>query len=157
MEFRKLYLIKTSFSSILEKIKNILVPLDGSFTSQKGFKLALTLAKSLNAKITAINVIRFSNGFQFPVSSEIKQIHAKSAEKIISDAQKIAKKEKIPFIGKIVKADNIGGEIVKFSKTKKTDMIIIGSRGPYPGSETFLGSVANYVLHKTSIPITIVK
>ena len=106
MEFRKLYLIKTNFSSILEKIKNILVPLDGSFTSQKGFKLALTLAKSLNAKITAINVIRFSNGFQFPVSSEIKQIHAKSAEKIISDAQKIAKKEKIPFIGKKDRFDN---------------------------------------------------
>jgi nucleotide-binding universal stress UspA family protein len=141
----------------LKKIKNILVPLDGSSTSQKGFNLAIMLAKSLDAKITAINVIRFSNGFQFPVSSEIKKIHIKSAEKIISDAQRIAKKEKIPFVGKIVKGENIGGEIVKFSKTKKINLIIIGSRGPYPGSETFLGSVANYVLHKTNIPITIIK
>ncbi len=119
--------------------------------------MAITLAKVLNAKITAVNIIRFSNGFQFPVSSEIKQIHTKNAEKIISDAQKIAKKEKIPFIGKIIKGDNIGGEIVKFSKSKKIDLVIIGSRGPYPGSETFLGSVANYVLHKINIPITIIK
>ena len=141
----------------MQKIKNILVPLDGSPASHKGFNLALTLAKSLDANITAVNVIRFSNGFQFPVSSEIKKTHVKSAEKIISDAQRIAKKEQIPFVGKIIKGENIGGEIVKFSKSKKSNLIIIGSRGPYPGSETFLGSVANYVLHKTSIPITIVK
>ena len=141
----------------MKKIKNILVPLDGSSTSLKGFNLATVLAKSLDAKITAINVIRFSNGFQFPVSSEIKQIHAKSAEKIISEAQRMAKKENISFIGKIVKGDNIGKEIVKISKTRNIDLIIIGSRGPYPGSETFLGSVANYVLHKANIPITIIK
>ncbi len=141
----------------MKKIKNILVPLDGSSTSLKGFNLAIVLAKSLDAKITVINVIRFSNGFQFPVSSEIKQIHVKSAENIISEAQKIARKESISFIGKIVKGDNIGKEIVKNAKTKNMDLIIIGSRGPYSGSETFLGSVANYVLHKANIPITIVK
>ena len=141
----------------MKKIKNILVPIDGSSTSQKGFNLALMLAKPMYAKIIAINVIRISDSFQFPVSSEIKQNHVKSAERIISDAQKIAKKEKIPFVGKIVNGDNIGREIIKFSKTKKSDLIIIGSRGPYPSSETFLGSVANYVLHKTSIPVTIVR
>lgn len=141
----------------MQKIKNILVPLDGSSTSLKGLNLAIVLAKSLSAKITAINVVRFSNGFRFPVSSEIKQIHAKSAEKIISDAQRIARKENIPFIGKIVKGNNIGKEIVKISKARNIDQIIIGSKGPYPGSEIFLGSVANYVLHKSSIPITIIK
>jgi len=141
----------------VQKIKNILVPLDGSQTSQKGFELALMLAKKLDAKIIAVNVIRFSNGFQFPVSSEIKQMHVRSAEKIISDAQRIAKKEKIPFVGKIAKGNNIGNEIIKFARIKKSDLIIIGSRGPYPSSETFLGSVASYIIHKASIPITIVK
>ena len=141
----------------MQKIKSILVPLDGSKISQKGLRLALTLAKSLDAEITGINVIRFSNGFQFPVSSEIKQIHVKNAEKIILEAQKTAKKEEIPFVGKIIKDSNIGNAIVKFAKNKKINFIIIGSRGPYPGSETFLGSVANYVLHKTNIPVTVVK
>lgn len=141
----------------MKKIKNILVPIDGSSTSLKGFNLAIVLAKSLEAEITVVNVIRFSNGFQFPVSSEIRQIYAKSAEKIISDAQRKARKENISFIGKIVKGDNIGKEIVKISKIKNIDLIIIGSRGPYPSSETFIGSVANYVLHKTNIPITIIK
>ena len=141
----------------MQKIKNILVPLDGSSKSLKGLRLAITLAKSLDSKIIGINVIRFSNGFQFPVSSEIKQIHTKSAENIVTEARKIVVKEKIPFIGKVVKGNNIGNEIVKFASTRKINIIIIGSRGPYSGSETFLGSVANYVLHKTKIPIVIVK
>ena len=141
----------------MKKIKNILVPLDGSKTSLKGLNLAVTLAKSLGAKISVLNVIRFSNDFQFPVSSEIKQIRKKSSEKIISDAQSIAKNEKIPFTGKIVKGDSIGKEILKFSNAKKMDLIIIGSKGPHPSSETFIGSVASYILHKSNIPTTIVK
>ena len=143
--------------SVLQKIKNILVPLDGSPTSLKGLDLALVFARSLGTKITALNVIRLSGEFQFPVSSEVKQEHARSAEKIISDAQKITKKQNVSFVGKIVKGDSIGKEIIKFSKAKKFDMIVMGSRGPYPSSETFLGSVANYVVHKSKIPVTMVK
>jgi len=141
----------------VDKIKNILVPIDGSKSSLKGLKLASNIAKSSNAKITGINIIRYSMGFQFPVSSEFKQKHIKSAETIISEAQKITKDEKVVFVGKILTGENIGKTILQFLKTRKFDLIVIGSRGPNPGSEIFLGSVANYLLHKSKIPITIVK
>jgi nucleotide-binding universal stress UspA family protein len=36
-------------------------------------------------------------------------------------------------------------------------MIVIGSHGPDPELEIFLGSVANHVIHKSKIPVTIVK
>ena len=73
------------------------------------------------------------------------------------EPKKKAKKEKIKLLGKIIKGENIGKEILKFSKNKKIDFIIIGSRGPDPGTESFFGSVANYVIHKSKIPTTIVK
>ncbi|MGI0055974.1 MAG: universal stress protein [Nitrosarchaeum sp.] len=141
----------------MRKIKNILVPLDGSKSSLKGLKLASTIAKPLDAKITGINVVRYLLGLKFPVSSEIKQEHIKGAETIITEAQKSVRKDKVSFIGKILKGESISKTITKFSKTKKFDLIIIGPRGPDPGSEIFLGSVANYLLHKSKIPITIVK
>jgi len=141
----------------MSKIRNILVPLDGSKSSLKGLKLAAAIAKSSNAKIIGINVVRYSLGFQFPVSSEIIQKHIKGSEAIIIEAQKSLKKENVSFVGKILKGENIGKTIHEFLKTKKFDLIIIGSRGPDPGSEVFLGSVANYLLHKSRIPITIVK
>ena len=141
----------------MEKIKNILVPLDGSKSSLRGLKLASTIAKSTNAKITGINVIRYSLGFYFPVSSEIKKKNIRGAETIILEAKKNVMKDKVAFIGKILKGENIGKTIFDFLKTKKFDLIIIGSRGPDSSSEEFLGSVANYLLHKSKIPITIVK
>ncbi len=139
------------------KIKNILVPVDGSKTSLKGFDLALTLAKLTDAKVTALHVIRISQDFNFPVSSEIKAKHNQSAERIIEQVKKKAKKEKIKLLGKIIRGENIGKEILKFSRNKKIDFIIIGSKGPDPGTESFFGSVANYVVHKSKIPTTIVK
>ena len=138
------------------KIKNILVPVDGSKTSLKGFDLALTLAKFTEAKVTALHVIRISNDFNFP-ASEIKARHNQNAEKIIEQVKKKAKKQEIKLLGKIIRGDNIGKEILKFSKNKKIDFIIMGSRGPDPGTESFFGSVANYVIHKSKIPTTIVK
>lgn len=139
------------------KIKNILVPVDGSKTSLKGFDLALILAKLTDAKITALHVIRISHDFNFPVSSEIKVKHSQSAEKIIEQVKKKADKEKIKLMGKIISGENIGKEILNFSRNKKIDFIIIGSKGPDPGTESFFGSVANYVVHKSKIPTTIVK
>lgn len=141
----------------MKKIKNILVPVDGSKTSARGFSLALNLAKIIDAKVTVLHIIRFSRDFNFPVSSEIKVKQQKGAERIIEELKKKSKKKNIKILGKIIKGENIGKEIIKYSKTKKMDFIIIGSRGPDPGTESFFGSVANYVLHKSKIPITIVK
>jgi len=49
--------------------------------------------------------------------------------------------------------------IVKFAHTKKNkfDLIVIGSRGMGSAKEIFLGSTSNYVLHKSKIPVLIVK
>ncbi|MFM7797093.1 MAG: universal stress protein, partial [Candidatus Nitrosotenuis sp.] len=50
-----------------------------------------------------------------------------------------------------------GFSIVNFAKDKNFDIIIIGARGVGALKEIFLGSVSNYVLHKTSLPVLVVK
>jgi nucleotide-binding universal stress UspA family protein len=52
-----------------------------------------------------------------------------------------------------------GDLIVKFVKNKgnKIDLVVIGSRGKTAISEIFLGSVSNFVLHKSPVPVLIVK
>jgi len=141
----------------METLRNILVPLDGSKSSLKGLKFAITIANVTKARITGLNVVRYSLGFNFPVSSEIKKHHRQNSEQIIEDAKKISKKTNSNFVGKIIQGESIGKEIVKFAHTKKMDLIIIGSKGPDPRHEIFLGSVANFVLHKSKVPITIVR
>jgi nucleotide-binding universal stress UspA family protein len=50
-----------------------------------------------------------------------------------------------------------GSEIINFAQKGKYDIIVIGARGISGVKETFLGSTSNYVLHKSKIPILIVK
>jgi nucleotide-binding universal stress UspA family protein len=64
----------------------------------------------------------------------------------------------IVFTNKIT-SGNPGQEIVNVvnSKRNKFDLVVIGSRGLGGAKELFLGSVANHVLHKSKIPVLVVK
>jgi len=61
------------------------------------------------------------------------------------------------FNEKIVKGE-IGYNIVKLAQGKnKFSMIVIGSRGRSPTKEMFFGSVSNYVVHTSKVPVLVVK
>ena len=46
---------------------------------------------------------------------------------------------------------------MQFANNKQFDIVVIGSRGMSSIKETFLGSTSNYVLHKSKIPVLVVK
>ena len=50
-----------------------------------------------------------------------------------------------------------GSEIVKFAENGKFDMIVVGARGLGGVKEAFLRSTSNYVMHKTKVPVLVVK
>lgn len=137
----------------MQTIKKILVPLDGSSYSKRALDLAISIAKNRDISITGIHVIRMPIEF----SNEIKKQYQKNAEKIINTASNISEKANIPFKQKITTNGYVGKEITKFAENNKIDLIIIGSRGPNSIAEMFLGSVANYVMIKSKIPVLIVK
>ncbi|MFQ5573134.1 MAG: universal stress protein, partial [Nitrosopumilaceae archaeon] len=63
------------------------------------------------------------------------------------------------FKGISLKGADPGFDIVKFAHNKKNkiDLIVIGARGLGSVKEVFLGSVSNYVVHKSKIPVVLVK
>jgi len=137
-----------------QKISKILVPLDGSKNSLRGLKFALTLARQSGLSVVCLNV----SSIQFFLKTrEIINQKKKKSEQIIHQAKILSQKEKIPFRGVIKSSDNIGKTIVTFAENNKVDLIVIGSRGPDPEIELFLGSVANYVVNKSKIPVAVIK
>jgi nucleotide-binding universal stress UspA family protein len=136
----------------MKKMK-ILVPLDGSKNSLRALKEAILIGKNTGATITGFHVIKFPIAF----SNKIKKNYRKNAEKIMNTASKLAKKSGLPF-NQIIHSDGyIGAEIIEFAHDNRFDIIVIGSRGPSPIGEIFIGSVANYVLNKSKIPVLLVK
>ena len=140
----------------MAKFKKILVPLDGSSNSMRGLDRAIEIAKGGDAEITGFYV------FHLPVAAGIKY-----TAKMKEEAQRKAVKAIGPAMNKTQKAGavfkyktgggNTGSEIVKFAKNGKFDMIVIGARGVGGAKEAFLGSTSNYVMHKTKVPVLVVK
>jgi nucleotide-binding universal stress UspA family protein len=138
---------------MLKTIRKILVPLDGSRQSLGALDLAIAISKDKNVIITGMHVIRMPIEF----SSKIKAQYRQNASNIINTASKITKKAGISFKHKIKSNGYVGKEVVKFAQDNKFDLIVMGSRGPSPIAEMFLGSVANYVVTKSKVPVLIVK
>jgi len=84
------------------------------------------------------------------------QNELKKVEKFLDTAKNQVTKNSIKFKKEIVFGHE-AKEIVKFAQKGKFDMIVIGARGLGGAKEAFLGSTSNYVMHKTNIPVLVVK
>ncbi len=141
------------------KIKKILVPLDGSKNSIRGLDEAVSLAKQCHATITAIYAKHYPVAFILHPLAFIDINFEKEGKKILGPAKTRAGKHGIHVISKIIGSSDPGYDIVRYAHNKKNkiDMIVIGSRGRSKAREIFLGSVSNYVVHKSKVPVLIVK
>lgn len=145
---------------VLYTVRTILVPLDGSANSFRALNTAVSLAAKLDAKITGIYCINIFPSIETQVIDPIKcQVEErKYAESVLQKARSISAQNDVSFT-KTIEYGSPGYAIVKFIKNKdnKIDLVVMGSRGRSAMKEVFLGSVSNYVLHKSPVPVTIVK
>jgi len=140
----------------MAKFKKILVPLDGSPNSMRGLDRAIEIAKESNAEITGFYVFHLPLAAGIKYTQKMKDAAQDKAVKAIGPAMKKTQKAGATFKYK-TGGGNTGSEIVKFAKNGKFDMIVIGARGLGGAKEAFLGSTSNYVMHKTRIPVLVVK
>ncbi|MBI2643863.1 MAG: universal stress protein [Nitrosarchaeum sp.] len=139
----------------MQNIKKILVPMDGSKNSMRGLDEAIYLARQCHAIITGLYVIPISNSTDSQISNLEKYL-LDNASKFMSKAKTRAAQNGIIFDDAIIHGDE-GPKIISYANNKSYDIIVIGSRGMGSIKEMFLGSTSNYVLHKSKIPVLIVK
>lgn len=139
-----------------QKIKKILVPFDGSKNSIKALSEAIYLARQCNATITGLCVIPTYTINLGRLLTPLKNESTKQATKFMAEAKRLAAQNGIVFYEKIIYG-NQAWEITEFASYKKFDLIVMGSRGLGELKEAFLGSVSNSVVHRSKIPVLIVK
>jgi len=135
-------------------IKKILVPIDGSKNSMRGLDEAIYLARQCHATITGLYVIPiYPRNFGDAIMPY--QIHlTKSAKKFMESAKTECAQKGIVFKSKII----FGSPTIEINEMAKGfDIVVIGSRGQSGLKEIFLGSVANAVVHKSKIPVLVIK
>jgi len=138
------------------RIKNILVPLDGSKNSVRGLTHAIDLAKQNKAAILGIHVMPTSFLCSAYRPSNLKEEMLKNAKRIMKSVRKQTEKEDIIFKEKILSGFP-GRDIVEFANNKRNNvgMIVIGTKNK-DDSQFVFGSISNYVLNKTKVPLLVV-
>lgn len=143
---------------IKKKVSKILVPIDGSKNSMRGLEMAISIARQFGATITGAYSINAPTHSEFGQVGPIEKSFNKEIKKMMDDAKTLAAQNGIVFNEKLMRGD-IGYNIIKLAHDgkQKFDLIVMGSRGRGAIKELFLGSVSNYVIHTSKIPILLVK
>jgi nucleotide-binding universal stress UspA family protein len=140
------------------KTKKILVPLDGSKNSIRGLDMAIHVARQSHGTITALSVKSVPGVYALHPLGFLDFSSITKMKKLLEDAKVRAAKKGILLTGKALTGDP-GYDIARFANNARNgiDLIVIGARGRGSAKEIFLGSVSNYVLHKSKKPVLIVK
>ena len=140
--------------------KNILVPYDGTSFSNRAFQKALDIAKKDGSKIIIFTVIEGEysaiRGFS-KISPQVIKKQQGAAKKYIYKLESAAKNLDVPISAKIKQGTSIVKEIINFAKSKKTDLIVIGSHGRTGLNKLILGSVTNGVAQQATCSVMVVK
>ena len=141
--------------------QNILVPVDLSTQSTRAFKVALDVAKKYNSKITILTCLEVNSShhlyYESRASSQQIKKQSKVVKKHFEKLESLAEKNNISINSKILTSGSAINSIVTFAKSRKHDLVVIGSHGRTGFDKWLLGSVANGVSQKTKCPILIVK
>lgn len=146
--------------------KHILLPTDGSKLSEKAVKQCIRLAKSIGAKITAINIMPefqmvIDEGFAVANASQIKKRFEEEVEKrskkILGEVKAEANAAGVDCDGISVAGDVPYEAIIRHAKKEKCDLIVMASHGRKGLSSILLGSETAKVLTHSSIPVLVVR
>lgn len=142
------------------KIKNILLPTDFSKISLTAAEYAVELADQYKAKLHVLNVLEKTPPIlairSLDLSREkiIESIDADAQEHLKECIRKIKKIKDVEIVAAIQKGIDYE-EIIKYSKDKKIDMIVIATHGRTGILHTLLGSVAEKVIRYSKIPVLV--
>ena len=143
---------------IKKKVTKILVPLDGSKNSLRGLEMAISVARQFGATITGVYSIYAPPHSEFRGVGSVRESSNLDVKKFLNDAKVLSAQNGIVFKEKLMRGD-IGYNIIKLAHNKKEkfSIIVMGSRGRGSMKEMFFGSVSNYVIHASKIPVLVVK
>ena len=140
------------------KTKKILAPMDGSKNSIRGLDMAIHIARQSHGTVVALAVKTVPGIYAIHPLGFLDFNSMTEIKKLLSEAKVRAAKKGIDLIGKTIAGDP-GYDIARFvnNPKNKIDMVVVGARGRSSAKEIFLGSVSNYVLHKSKKPVLIVR
>ena len=140
--------------------KRVLVPLDGSPQSRDALQFAVE--EYPEATVLGFHVIDpIEGGYSvrtgIPISSEEWYEDAKEqAEALFEEAREVADDHGVTFESR-TEVGRPSRTIVEYADENEVDQVIMGSHGRSGVSRILLGSVAENVVRRSTVPVTVVR
>jgi nucleotide-binding universal stress UspA family protein len=142
----------------------ILVPVDGSKTSDRGLKEAIKLAKDQKAKIRLVHVIDesllvYDSYSMLSGGGVILQEFRERGEKVLAAARSLAARSEVEVESIMIQTlgRRVADMVVKEARDWHADLIVMGTHGRRGFSHLVLGSDAAAVLHDAPVPVLLVR
>ena len=139
--------------------QKILIPTDGSEPSQKAVQHGLTLAKEMNASVSALyvgEVMHIPSPVPGPVPimmEEQGEVLREAGQKIVDDVVEKGKKIGVT-VTPVVVIGHPADQIIK--QAEDYDLVVMGTMGKSGLSHLLMGSVAEKVVRHSPVPVLVV-
>lgn len=141
----------------MTQFTKILIPTDGSENTLPAITTGLTLAKQMNAEVTALYVVDQTAFVNFSMDSTIVSIFSlleKEGKAAVKYIETEGEKLGVNVTSKILEGSP-SKKIIE--EAKEDDLIVMGTLGRSGISKLLLGSVAERVVRYSPCPVLIVR
>jgi nucleotide-binding universal stress UspA family protein len=144
--------------------QNILVPVDGSTTSNLAIQEAARIAQhqEQNAHLELVHVmsdIHLIDANSYINYEEMKEIETSIGKKILAQAQTLARQAGVTAEIKLLEAggERIANVLGAEARRWPADLIVIGTHGRSGFSRVLFGSVAEGVIRTAHVPVLLIR
>ncbi|MCB1986453.1 MAG: universal stress protein [Burkholderiales bacterium] len=142
--------------------QRILVPVDGSATSNHALKEAIKFARLHHAQLKLIHVLEDMGYFDidnYINYTELVESVRDSVKKMLEKATELVRQEGVVVAEKLLEAQGrrVANVIADEAIQWPADLIIIGTHGRSGFNRLLLGSIAEGVLRTAKIPILLIR
>lgn len=140
-------------------IKRLLVPLDGSELSERALVMAGDLAESLNATMILARVVPppvAGRSYAPHLLEQLQEAHTKEAQQYVDAIARRARNDRLTVETR-VPAGDVATTLIRLAQQEDCDLIVMGSHGMGGLGWHVFGSVAQKVLHGSTVPVLVVR
>jgi nucleotide-binding universal stress UspA family protein len=144
--------------------KRILIPVDGSSTSNKALTAALQLARDASAQVRLIHVVdelAYLSGYEAyaAYSAELIEVAQKVSKKILDDSMAITQAAGVEADQMLFEkfGEHLGETVADAAKLWNADLIVVGTHGRRGIGRMFLGSGAEQIIRLAPVHVLVVR
>ena len=150
----------------------ILVGVDGSASSKKAARKAITLSKNCGARLTVVSVAPQQqivmvptpsagptpNVTPMPIAADLQKAVREASQEWVDEVASFAKHRHLKATAEVLSGEaSVAETIEDYAKKKGVDLIVVGARDTGSLKRLILGSVSSALVNNSSIPVLVVR